>query len=431
MRGPGSRQPDSPGAPASPAYPVSPVSIGYGRQFVDQDDIDAVVAVLRGDRLTQGPVTPRFEEVMCAWTGAAHAVAVCNGSAALHLAYLALDVGAGSCVLTSPNTFVATATAAVLCGAEVEFVDIEPRTGNLDLDLLEGRLQSGPAPDVVTVVHFAGLPCDMQRLFQLKRRYGFKIVEDAAHALGGRYQVDGRWFRVGEHPEVDATILSFHAVKHITTGEGGAVLVSDGALDTRLRRLREHGRQQEILRGHGPPWSAPMVELGVNARLSDIHAALGISQFEKLRDFLDARREIAQRYIAELTGCELLDPGNNNVRRHAWHLFVVRTDLHRRDDLMLHLRERGVHTQVHYDPVPLQPWFRERLEEASFPHAEAHAARSLSLPIYPGLKKREIEEVAAVVQEFFSVAARMSPRAKVQMATVALSGSLRSPDCTV
>lgn len=378
MRGSGSRQPES---------PKSPDSIGYGRQFVDQDDIDAVVEVLRGERLTQGPVIGRFEQALQAWTGAPHAVAVCNGSVALHLAYLALDVREGCRVLTSANTFVATATAALLCGAEIEFVDIEARTGNLDLDLLEGRLQSGDPPDVVTVVHFAGLPCDMERLFQLKQRYGFKLVEDAAHALGARYKVEDRWYRVGEHPDVDASILSFHAVKHITTGEGGAVLVADPELDARLRRLREHGR--EPLRGHGPPWSAPMVELGLNARLSDIHAALGLSQFEKLRDFLDARREIAQRYIAELTDYELLDPGNNNLRKHAWHLFVVRMDEGGRDDLMLHLRERGIHTQVHYEPVPLQPWFRERLGEVACPHARSHAARSISLPIYPSLTEAE------------------------------------------
>ena len=389
MRGAGSRRPESQAAPPA---------IGYGRQYVDQDDIDAVVEVLRGDRLTQGPVIGRFEDAMRAWTGAPHAVAVCNGSAALHLAYLALDVGDGSRVLTSANTFVATATAAMLCGAEVEFVDIEPRTGNIDLDLLEGRLQAGDVPDVVAVVHFAGLPCDMERILQLKERYGFKLVEDAAHALGARYRVDDRWYRVGEHPGVDATILSFHAVKHITTGEGGAVLASDAELDARLRRLREHGRQH--LSGHGPPWNAPMVELGINARLSDIHAALGISQFAKLRDFLDARREIAQRYIAELKDFELLDPGNGAERRHAWHLFVVRTDESLRDPLMLHLRERGIQTQVHYEPVPLQPWFQKHVGEARFPHAQAHATRSLSLPIYPSLTEAEQARVIGALKEW-------------------------------
>jgi dTDP-4-amino-4,6-dideoxygalactose transaminase len=242
-------------------------------------------------------------------------------------------------------------------------------------------------PDVVTVVRFAGLPCDMERVLELKRRHGFLLVEDAAHALGARYTVDGRWYRVGEHPEVDATILSFHAVKHITTGEGGAILVQDAELDARLRRLREHGRQHDVLRGHGPPWSAPMVELGVNARLSELHAALGVSQFEKLGDFLDARREIAQRYIAELPEYELLDPGDGNHFRHAWHLFVIRTEAATRDDLMLHLRERGVYTQVHYEPVPLQPWFRERHGVRDFPRARSHAERSLSLPIYPSLSE--------------------------------------------
>jgi len=377
-----------------------PEAIGYGRQFVDQDDIDAVVDVLRGERLTQGPVLPRFEQRLAQWTGAPRVVAVCNGSAALHLAYLALGVKPGVLVLTSANTFVATATAALLCGGDVEFLDIDPHSANIDLDALEGRLQSGPPPDIVTVVHFAGLPCDMERLIELKQRYGFKLVEDAAHALGARYKVDGRWFRVGEHPEVDASILSFHAVKHITTGEGGAVLVQDPELDARLRCLREHGREADVLRGHGPPWSAPMVELGVNARLSDIHAALGISQLAKLGDFLDARREIAQRYIAELPEYEILDPGNGNHFRHAWHLFVIRTAASARDDLMLHLRERGIHTQVHYDPVPLQPWFRQRAGEARFPHAASHAERSLSLPIYPSLTEADQARVIESLHEW-------------------------------
>lgn len=385
MRGAGSQQPEP---------------IGYGRQFVDQDDIDAVVDVLRGDRLTQGPIVPRFEERIARWTGAPHAVAVCNGSAALHLAYLALDVGEGSRVVTSANTFLATATAALLSGADVEFVDIDPRSANIDLDALEGLLQSGNPPDVVSVVHFAGLPCDMERLIELKRRHGFKLVEDAAHALGATYRVEGRSWRVGEHPEVDATILSFHAVKHITTGEGGAVLVSDERVASRLRRLREHGRETQFLRGHAPPWNAPMVELGLNARLSDIHAALGLSQFEKLTDFLDARREIARRYIGELPDFELLDPGDASVRQHAWHLFVVRTHEDERDELMLFLRERGIHTQVHYFPVPFQPWFQDRLEGRSFPHAARHARRSLSLPIYPALTEREQARVIGALHDW-------------------------------
>ena len=369
-------------------------SIGYGRQYVDQDDVDAVVEVLLGERLTQGPAVERFEDALRATTGASHAVAVANGTCALQLAYLALGVGPGRTVLTSANTFLATATAAQLCGGETEFVDIDPHTANLDARELEERLKSGPKPHVVTAVHFAGLPCDMEWLIALKRRHDFHLVEDAAHALGARYRVEGKWYRVGEHPEIDATILSFHPVKHVTTGEGGAVLTSHPALAARVRRLRSHGvdpsAEHEPFGEDGPKpgWFAPMVELGFNYRLSDVQAALGWSQLKKLPDFLEARREIAMRYVAELRDCELLHPGGPD-REHAWHLFVVRTEADARDALIASLSQRGIQTQVHYYPVPLQPWFRGRGRARRFPRAEAHARRSLSLPIFPALSEEE------------------------------------------
>ncbi len=367
-----------------------PESLGYGRPFVDQDDVDAVVAVLRGERLTQGPAVEAFEQGLERATGAGHAVAVANGTLALELAYRALDVERGSVVLTTPNTFLATASAAIHCGAEVDFVDIERRTGNLDLDRLAERLESGLPADVVAPVHFAGLPCDMQRLLAMKRAFGFRIVEDAAHALGGGYRADGRLWRVGEHPEVDATILSFHPVKHVTTAEGGAVLTHRPEIAARLRRLRDHGLDRELRFGRDGTWPlgfAPMVELGWNARLSDVHAALGASQLHKLPDFLAARREIAMRYMAELRDLEFLDPGGAD-REHAWHLFVVRTEERERDALALALRERGIQAQVHYWPVPGHPWFQARYGERSLPEAERHGRRALSLPIHPSLSER-------------------------------------------
>ena len=377
--------------PARASPPPEP--IGYGRQFVDQDDVDAVVAVLSGAYLTQGTAVPRFEQGLMGATGAAHAVATSSGTTALQLAYLALDVGPGTYVVTSANTFLATATAALHCGAEVGFIDVEPRTGNLDLDRLEALLAHDRRPTVVTAVHFAGLPCDMERLIELKRAYGFRLIEDAAHALGARYRVDGRWWRVGEHSEVDATALSFHPVKHVTTGEGGAVLTAKAELAARLRRLREHGVDREGCgRRGGPSWAAPMVELGLNARMSDVHAALGTSQLRKLPDFLAARREIAMRYVAELRDFELLDPGGTD-REHAWHLFVIRAEEEERDALARALRERGIQASVHYQPVPAQPWFRERFGERRFPNAERHALRSLSIPIFPALSEAEQSRV--------------------------------------
>jgi dTDP-4-amino-4,6-dideoxygalactose transaminase len=389
--------------------------IGYGRQYVDQDDVDAVAAVLLGDSLTQGPAVPRFEAGLVQATGAPHAVAVANGTCALHLAYHVLGVGPGRDVLTTANTFLATATAAQMCGGEAEFVDVDPRTGNLDVRLLEERLARGSVPHVVTAVHFAGLPCDMEWLIALKRRHDFLLVEDAAHALGARYRVEGAWYRPGEHPEVDATVLSFHPVKHVTTGEGGAVLVHDAERAKRLRRLRSHGVDPDgaldlapYLRmtagefqpdGRQTPFK-PQIELGFNYRLSDVQAALGTSQLAKLPDFLAARREVALRYLAELRGYGLPHPGGLDAgadREHAWHLFVIRCEPGERDELMRSLRQLGIHTQVHYYPVPLQPWFRERAVGGPFPHAIEHARTALSLPIYPALSEEDQARVIAAL----------------------------------
>ncbi len=387
-------------------------SLGYGRQYVDQDDVDAVAAALLGGALTQGPAVAHFEAGLSQATGAPHAVAVANGTCALHLAYHVLGVGPGRGVLTTANTFLATASAAQMCGAPVEFLDIDARTGNLDTRALEARLERGPVPHVVTAVHFAGLPCDMEWLIALKRRYDFLLVEDAAHALGARYRVEGRWYRVGEHPELDATILSFHPVKHVTTGEGGAVLTHDAARAARLRRLRSHGTdpestlvpfEAEHAGAKKPAWFQPQLELGFNYRLTDIQAALGASQLKKLPDFLEARREIALRYLAELRGFTLPHPGDLDERaerEHAWHLFVIHCEPEERDELMLFLRQRGIHTQVHYYPVPLQPWFRERGPAAAYPNAVAHARTCLSLPIFPSLSDEDQGRVIAALSEW-------------------------------
>jgi len=388
----------------SPRSSPPPDSIGYGRHSIDASDLAAVEAVLRGETLTQGPAVAAFERALEAATGAPHAVAVANGTCALHLAYHVLGVGPGRDLLTTANTFLATATAAQMCGAEVEFVDIDPRTGNLDLALLEQRLARGPVPHVVTAVHFAGLPCDMEWLLTLKRRHDFLLVEDAAHALGARYQVEGRWYRVGEHPEVDATILSFHPVKHVTTGEGGALLVKDPALATRLRRLRSHGTDLSSSltpfgeEGPKPAWFNPMLELGFNYRLTDLQAALGTSQLARLPQFLAERRALAARYQAELEGFEFLEDGAaRGDREDAWHLFVVRCAAGERDALLAHLHAQGVRAQVHYYPVPLQPWFRERRGAGAFPGAVEHAQRTLSLPLYAGLGAAGQERVLALL----------------------------------
>lgn len=395
---------------SSPSQP-GPDVLGYGRQQIDERDIAAVVEVLRSDLLTQGPAVPAFEQALGELTGAPHAVAVNNGTAALHLAYAALGVGPGSVVLTSANTFLSTATAAHMCGGTAEFLDIDPATLNLDLAALQRRLETGAIPDVVCAVHFAGLPCDMQRLVDLKRAYGFRLVEDAAHALGARYRIDGAWYGIGAHPEVDAATLSFHPVKHITTGEGGAVLTSDPEVDARLRRLRCHGldRSADVHAfdqpGEPQPWFTPMVELGFNYRLSDLHAALGRSQLHKLTAFLDERRKVAARYGEQLRGFELPHAGTPDLE-HAWHLFVVRPDAGERDALMRDLRAQGIVTQLHYYPVPLQPWFRGRHDPANYPHAIEYARTALSIPLHAALDAADQERVVEALHAWRGAGAR-------------------------
>ena len=376
--------------------------IGYGRQTIDELDVEAVVAVLRGDWLTQGPNVRAFEAALESATQAKHAVAVSSGTAALHLALLALAIGPGDLVVTTANTFLASATAALMCGAEVEFSDVEKLSGNLDPVALERRLASGPPVAAVVAVFFAGAACDMGRILKLKQRYGFRLVIDACHALGGTADIDGRCYELGELPGVDAVTLSFHPVKHITTGEGGALLFDNEEAAARARRLREHGLQRGGQRRpfgdstEAPPWFAYVEELGFNYRLSDLQAALGVSQLARLSEFVEARRRIARRYDAELVGCRkpALTPG------HAWHLYVVHVEQNQRDQLMKWLSEGGIGTQLHYYPVPLQPLFADR-ESASadplrdFANAVEHARTAISLPIYPSLSDDDVERVIA------------------------------------
>ena len=378
--------------------------LGYGRQCIDEDDERAVLAVLRGDYLTQGPAVEAFEDALCRATGAPRAVAVSSGTAALQLAYRILGVERGSVVWVPANTFLASATTALHAGARVELLDVDHETGNLDVGELERRLEEGPVPDVVCVVHFAGLACDMQRLIDLKRRHGFAILEDAAHALGASYLVDGRAFGPGSHPAIDAACLSFHPVKTITTGEGGAVLVPDSSSAARLRRLRSHGVARDY--STDVPF-APMLELGWNARLSDLHAALGASQLTKLEAFVERRNALAERYAHGLAGlADVQLPSTAPAgERHAWHLFVLRVQEHERGPLVAYLRERGIGTQLHYAPLSWHPWFRTHLQ-ARVPAAEAHARRALSLPLHPGLRDVDVDRVVEALASWRQAPAR-------------------------
>ena len=379
--------------------------IGYGRQTIDERDVEAVRAILIGDWLTQGPTVGEFETALQEATGACHAVVVANGTAALHLALLGVGIGPGDRVVTTANTFLASASAAVMCGACVDFVDVETTGWNLDPARLEARLSQKPTVHAVVAVHYAGRACDLDALLALKARFGFRLIIDACHALGGTADVAGAQRRVGEVGGVDATVLSFHPVKQITTGEGGAILTDDRACAERLRRLREHGlsRDTDVVPFEGehsiPPWFAAMEELGYNYRLTDMAAALGLAQLERLDEFVAARRDRAARYD------DLLSPSGYPERPelasgHAWHLYPVHVAAGERDELMAWLREGGIGTQLHYYPVPLQPYFRGEYTEQDFPNAVRHARTSLSLPLYPALTAADQDRVAAALAEW-------------------------------
>ena len=396
--------------------------LGYGRQSVRLEDLAAVRAVLESDWLTQGPAGPAFEQALAEVAGAAsgqespphepcaelRAVALASGTAALELTYQALGLGPEKRLVTSANTFLATATAALRLGAEVEFVDVTPDTGNLDLAALAARLAAGPRVDVVAPVHFAGRPVDMRQLLALRAQHGFEIVEDACHALGARWSADGRDWHPGAHPDVAGAVFSFHPVKHITTGEGGALVTRRHDLADHVARLAAHGVERAPAHGPGgedpPVWYAPMVELGTNARLSDLQAALGTSQLARLGAMLARRRELAQRYDRALAAHTWL-ARPELLSGHAWHLYVVRVLEGERDGLMAFLRERRIGTQVHYWPVPANPWFLDRARArgtaretaTDVPRALEHGRTALSLPLFPDLSDADQDRVTAAL----------------------------------
>lgn len=366
--------------------------IPYGRQSVDEADIEAVVQVLRSDWLTQGPAIERFEAAMATRCATDHGVMVCNATAALHIACLAAGLGPGDWLWTSPNTFLASANCGLYCGARVDFVDIDPLTWNLSADALAHKLETaereGRLPKVVVAVAFAGQSCDMAAIARLAERYGFTLIEDASHAVGAQYGGQP----VGSGEFADMTVFSFHPVKIITTAEGGIVMTRHTELAERLRRLRSHGMTRDPAMmsepSHGP-WYYQQVELGFNYRATDIQAALGVSQLARLDGFLARRRALAEAYDQALSGLGLQLPARQAGAESAWHLYVVRI-AERRDEVFAALRAAGVGVNVHYIPVHLQPFYRQMgFAPGDFPEAEAYYAQALSLPLYPGLTEAE------------------------------------------
>jgi UDP-4-amino-4,6-dideoxy-N-acetyl-beta-L-altrosamine transaminase len=382
--------------------------IPYGRQDISQADIDAVVDVLGSDWLTQGPAIERFEATVAEYCGVRYAVAVSSATAALHIACLALDLKEGDRLWTSPNTFVASANCGRYCGATVDFVDIDPQTYNLNPSALEQKLalaaQQGCLPNIVVPVHFAGQSCEMNKIAELSAFYGFRVVEDASHAIGGRYKGQP----IGCCHFSDMTVFSFHPVKIITTGEGGMVLTNREDCYERLIRLRSHGitRNPDLMQGESDgSWYYQQLELGFNYRMTDIQAALGASQMQRLDEFVAQRRFLAQRYNRLLQDLPITLPWQHPDTQSSWHLYVICLNLgkigknHRQ--VFESLRQAGIGVNLHYIPVHTQPYYQNLgFQWGDFPNTERYYQEAISVPIYFGLTEVDQDRVATVLHEF-------------------------------
>ncbi|MDP2635459.1 MULTISPECIES: UDP-4-amino-4,6-dideoxy-N-acetyl-beta-L-altrosamine transaminase [unclassified Pseudoalteromonas] len=371
--------------------------IPYGKQSIDQTDIDAVVDVLKSDWLTQGPKVPAFEDSVASYCEAKHGVAVNSATSALHIACLALDVGKGDIVWTSPISFVASANCALYCGAKIDFVDIDLNTGNMSVLELEKKLllakKNNCLPKVVIPVHLAGQSCDMQAIHKLAHKYDFKIIEDASHAIGAKY-LDKP---VGNCEFSDICIFSFHPVKIITSAEGGMAVTNSDNLAKRLKRLRSHGLTTDPTEmtepSHGP-WYYQQIELGFNYRMTDLHAALGMSQLSKVDEFVNQRHFLAKTYDAHLD-LNLIRPlQQSNTCYSAYHLYIVQlknSDIEQHKNVITQLRAAGIIGHLHYIPIHLQPYYKAMgFSAGDFPNAEKYYQRAITLPLHPALQDHEV-----------------------------------------
>lgn len=375
--------------------------IPYGRQSISEEDVQAVLEVLKSDWLTQGPSVERFERAVADYCGARYAVAVNSATSALHIACLAAGLGPGHTLWTSPNTFVASANCGLYCGAEVDFVDIDPQTYNISVKELEKKLVTatleGRLPKVVIPVHFAGQSCDMGTMAELSKKYGFAVIEDASHAIGGHY----RNTQIGGCSFSEMTVLSFHPVKIITTGEGGMVLTNKKDLYEKLVRLRSHGitRDSDLMEGESRgPWYYEQIELGFNYRMTDIQAALGRSQLSRIDEFVKRRHLLAERYNEKLKDLPLILPRQGSDVYSAFHLYVIRLKVdeirktHRQ--VFEELRAAGILVNLHYIAVHTQPYYRRRgFKVGDFPTAEKYSNEAITIPLYFDLGESEQDYV--------------------------------------
>jgi UDP-4-amino-4,6-dideoxy-N-acetyl-beta-L-altrosamine transaminase len=391
--------------------------IPYGRQDISEDDIDAVVKVLRSDFLTQGPEIPKFEKAIADYCSAPHAVAVSSATAALHIAVIALGIKPGDIVWTSPNSFVASANCALYAGATIDFVDIDSKTYNLNIDALALKLQAaekkGTLPKLVIPVHFGGQSCNMESIFQLSKKYGFKILEDASHAVGGSYRDE----KIGSCHFSDACVFSFHPVKIITTGEGGVVLTRNENVYRSLLRLRSHGitREPSLMTepSHGP-WYYQQLDLGWNYRLTDLQAALGSSQLVRLDEFIMRRHEIAQRYDNAFENLPVITPHQNKDARSSYHLYVLKLKLNElrktQGEIFQALHEAGIMVNLHYIPIHLQPYYKHLgFHKGQFEVAEKYYSEAMSIPMYSKLTDDDQGRVIDTITTVLNSALRSVP----------------------
>lgn len=370
--------------------------IPYGKQAISQQDIDAVVDVLKSDWLTQGPKVPAFEQAIANYCGSTYACATNSATSALHVACLALNVGKDDIVWTSPISFVASANCALYCGAQIDFVDIDVATGNMCTDELEKKLiiakENNRLPKVVIPVHLAGQSCDMQAIYQLAVEYGFKIIEDASHSIGAKYL--GK--PVGSCEFSDICVFSFHPVKIITSAEGGMAVTNNKRLANKMVRLRSHGitsDQSEMTEPSHGPWYYQQVELGFNYRMTELQAALGLSQLSKLDEFVAKRNQLAKVYTSKLKGMAINHLTQSHQSYSSYHLYILTLSgdaIVKHDSLICSLREQGITSHLHYIPIHIQPYYKELGFKANdFPNAMRYYSCALTIPLHPGLTNSE------------------------------------------